>query len=512
MVPSGQAYKEPTNSQNVKGRVGIVAAIAFISLLSLRSSSRIVTMVKEVTRRKIVKNAELQQSASPMAASFLQQELANQTRKAKGQMKKVPIYNSSIAFTGNKMEANRSFPATKFTKHVKEVISHIYPATPKHNKPFFRPYSPHSCGNSYRITIDKPYSTPSKIECNPRNAQFCKLLLRIFKRPGRILPYNVSLGTHPHDMVKNNTRDWAHCIASSAANGLFSMSNFQDAMIQSGSREDAIGFAHPNMKPWEQREARPIFRGHPRLRTDYFTNQMPEKVCPTMHPEDYGDRLKVAIFSLENPDILDATLTYQTPEVRSLEHPCLIYNATNGLDRILQIGKYKGITNTTKNVTWSVQYERPIRIPSTEYYTNYQVSLVLGGIGAAFRTARHLSAGQAIVLQDFTYEEWYYRYMTPYVHYIPLQQDLSDLKEIMLWIRENPDKVKAIAEKGKEFYYEYLSFPNNEEHWYELVWRLSEKLRDHNVSIYEFSNGTRSNPIQFVRSQNRDYVEVTMIK
>lgn len=45
--------------------------------------------------------------------------------------------------------------------------------------------------------------------------------------------------------------------------------------------------------------------------------------------------------------------------------------------------------------------------------------------------------------------------MEPYVHYIPLQEDLSDLEEVMEWVRDHPKEVKTIAKQGEQFYWEH---------------------------------------------------------
>ena len=46
------------------------------------------------------------------------------------------------------------------------------------------------------------------------------------------------------------------------------------------------------------------------------------------------------------------------------------------------------------------------------------------------------------------YYEWWYIYMEPWVHYIPLEEDLSDLKDKINWARDNDEKVKEIVANG----------------------------------------------------------------
>ena len=96
----------------------------------------------------------------------------------------------------------------------------------------------------------------------------------------------------------------------------------------------------------------------------------------------------------------------------------------------------------------------------------------MGGYGAAFRTARILGQGIAVILQEYPYEEWFTHLMVPNVHYIPLKRNLSNLNETLHWVRDNPAKVKQIAQNGKLFYDEYLVYDRLEQFYYELIFRL----------------------------------------
>ena len=65
----------------------------------------------------------------------------------------------------------------------------------------------------------------------------------------------------------------------------------------------------------------------------------------------------------------------------------------------------------------------------------------------------------------------------------------NGLKEVMEWVRDNPVQVKEIAENGRQFYLEYLSFVQNEEHWHELLWRLSVLLQEQGSDKIKFGTG-----------------------
>jgi hypothetical protein len=56
-----------------------------------------------------------------------------------------------------------------------------------------------------------------------------------------------------------------------------------------------------------------------------------------------------------------------------------------------------------------------------------------------------------LVLQDCGQEEWFTRYMKPSVHYIPMAEDLSNMKETLQWVKDHPKEVRTIAENGHTF-------------------------------------------------------------
>ena len=69
--------------------------------------------------------------------------------------------------------------------------------------------------------------------------------------------------------------------------------------------------------------------------------------------------------------------------------------------------------------------------------------------------------------------------LEPYVHYVPLQDDFSDLEEILEWCRNNDDKCKEISENSTKWMEQFLDKEN------EL--KLHNYLREwykQNVTLY----------------------------
>ena len=384
------------------------------------------------------------------------------------------IKNTTLPkYIGSSDSERLSFPETRFTHHVREVVGVIENNTLRKNAIDQVGYWPEKyCSESVRIVVGEPFNAPSRIECNTL-LHFCTFLKQVFASNTTILPYNISVGSHSADMSWKGLREWGICISSSAAKGSFTMTNFEDMINQNKKRSASKGNTNKHPLLWEERQPIPIFRGDPRIP---FRNnkKWKENGCPNV--TEMGHRMKAADFSFFHPHLLDAVVSFHN---NKCNHFCCMQNQTqtNGIDRIFRLGSYN-----KENMP-------PSRIPSEKYYSKYQTVLVLGGIGAAFRTGRHLSAGQAIVLQDFKFEEWFVAYMDPFVHYIPLKEDLSDLKEVMEWVRDNPAEVKKIAEQGNKFYWDYLSFEQTDNHWHELLWRLSLSAHENGSNRLKYGKG-----------------------
>ena len=52
---------------------------------------------------------------------------------------------------------------------------------------------------------------------------------------------------------------------------------------------------------------------------------------------------------------------------------------------------------------------------------------------------------------DNGYHEWWYKRLAPWVHYIPVRQDLSDLCDRISWARTHPAAAEQIARNGMSF-------------------------------------------------------------
>lgn len=71
----------------------------------------------------------------------------------------------------------------------------------------------------------------------------------------------------------------------------------------------------------------------------------------------------------------------------------------------------------------------------------YKYQLNIDGTVAAYRLPYLLAGNSVVFKQDSTYYEHFYSELKPFVHYIPIKRDLSDLVDKIKWAINNDEKV-----------------------------------------------------------------------
>ena len=91
-----------------------------------------------------------------------------------------------------------------------------------------------------------------------------------------------------------------------------------------------------------------------------------------------------------------------------------------------------------------------------EEQANYKYIVNVDGHVSAFRLSLEMSMGCVILLAESKYRVWFRRYLKPYVHYVPVEEDLSNLYTQIMWCREHDKECMQIALNAKRFYNTYL--------------------------------------------------------
>lgn len=75
--------------------------------------------------------------------------------------------------------------------------------------------------------------------------------------------------------------------------------------------------------------------------------------------------------------------------------------------------------------------------------------------------------------QDSLQEQWFYRALLPYVHYIPIAQDGTDIEEKIAWAEAHPLEVEAIVQNAQKFVRENLLYEDGYRYLYLVLQRYA---------------------------------------
>lgn len=62
-----------------------------------------------------------------------------------------------------------------------------------------------------------------------------------------------------------------------------------------------------------------------------------------------------------------------------------------------------------------------------------------------------LATKSVTVKMASNWEQWYFRELRPWVHYVPLMSDLTDVEELHRWLEAHPDRCKEIIDDANQF-------------------------------------------------------------
>ena len=145
---------------------------------------------------------------------------------------------------------------------------------------------------------------------------------------------------------------------------------------------------------------------------------------------------------------------WQTTKPDLLDAGIVSWNSRDKIDSNLTITYIKPSIMHEINV-----FLKP-RIPMNKQIS-YKYIINIDGHSATNRFSYLLQSGCLILNVDSFYvignQRWYDHLIKPYVHYVPIKYDLSNLEEKILWCRDNDHKCKQIVKNAKDLYNEYFT-------------------------------------------------------
>jgi len=123
---------------------------------------------------------------------------------------------------------------------------------------------------------------------------------------------------------------------------------------------------------------------------------------------------------------------------------------------------------------------------SIENQTKYAYHLCLDGWAGSWILGGRLTEGMLLgnlCFNPSAYEMYFESVLKPFVHYIPVAPDLSDLLTQINWARDNPEKAEEIAENGRLFAEQFLHPDRVLEHFIFQIREIAKRQQFNGVSI-----------------------------
>lgn len=185
--------------------------------------------------------------------------------------------------------------------------------------------------------------------------------------------------------------------------------------------------------------------------------------------EETNIRLKVHYMSEQYPDILDCGIVDKNGRLKKHEQSDLDY-----LKKKIDLKPFMNMEEQNK----------------------FKYHLVLDGHAAAYRLTGLFSMNVLVMIPKSIYKIWARYYLKPDVHYIELEEDLSDLIEKYHWCEKNQDKCFEIIKNGNEIFDKYFSneavFDHSQNRLRQISNLVSKDFIKNNFKLYK-NNGNKVN-------------------
>uniref|UniRef100_A0A667ZSC5 Protein O-glucosyltransferase 1 n=1 Tax=Myripristis murdjan TaxID=586833 RepID=A0A667ZSC5_9TELE len=125
----------------------------------------------------------------------------------------------------------------------------------------------------------------------------------------------------------------------------------------------------------------------------------------------------------------------------------------------------------TKNQAWKSERFFSCLLHPCRYLFNFR------GVAASFRLKHLFLCGSLVFHVGEEWLEFFYPQLKPWVHYIPVKQDLSDVRELLQFVKENDAIAQEIASRGQKFIVEHLRMEDVSCYWERLLTEFSRLLK-----------------------------------
>lgn len=146
---------------------------------------------------------------------------------------------------------------------------------------------------------------------------------------------------------------------------------------------------------------------------------------------------------------------------------------------------------------------------SRQEQSHYKYIINIDGHVSAFRLSIELNIGSVVLLVKSSWKIWYSDMLVPYKHYVPVNEDLSDLMSQIQWCKDHDQECQEIVANAKEFYNMYLQKNGIFDYMQKIIIDMKKKM---GLYIYNFVSPLDlqiQNESTSLFNQNNRYPETT---
>jgi len=194
---------------------------------------------------------------------------------------------------------------------------------------------------------------------------------------------------------------------------------------------------------------------HPEMRGLQYSSDVEPKL-PKL--EEYGWDMRSTLQALD--DVYDS-LRPRWKAIVTTAHAEYEANAKNAdpkrKQEVLPWANMKFSTFTSEHEQWNALGVHVTgNKMAMEELANFKYHIDIGGEGG---TSEHNSPGmlEKLALPGLLFHhvsggvDWYHEHLVPWVHFVPVKEDLSNLREQFEWAEKNKEKAQKIAKEGTDF-------------------------------------------------------------
>lgn len=135
----------------------------------------------------------------------------------------------------------------------------------------------------------------------------------------------------------------------------------------------------------------------------------------------------------------------------------------------------KEMQETLPNVTWTVHKD----------HLDYKYLVVPDGNTCTYpRYYLGLFSNSVVFKQNSDQIQWYYRALVPYEHFVPVEDDFSNLPEMVEWAKKNDLKMRMISRNATDFVNQNL-LPKHIYNYVEALIREYASTQNESNEVYE---------------------------